>query len=92
MAENAPKNDVLRDATLRLDENSPNGTGVGRVEATDFNSATLTYSLVARGDSTFFAIDVATGEITVTDYCKFDFEVQTQFTLTVHARTTVIPP
>ncbi len=79
-----------QDATFTLTENSPNNTTVGTVSATDIDAGdTLTYSITAGnsnpdGDSNLgFAIDSATGEITVNDSDDLDFESTPTFNLFV---------
>ncbi len=59
---------VLADTTFSVDENAANGTSVGTVTATDADSTkTLSYSISAGNASGIFAINSATGEITVAD-------------------------
>ena len=74
---------IVDDATILLDENSPNGTSVHTVSATDPDiGASLTYAITAGNTNNAFAIDTGTGEITVNDVNQLDFSIQT-FTLTV---------
>lgn len=79
-ANTAPEVD---DATFTIDENSAAGTIVGDVAATDAEGDTLTYSIVAGNESGAFAIDSATGRITVVDPAPLDFETTPTFILTV---------
>ncbi|WP_233215462.1 beta strand repeat-containing protein [Rhodopirellula bahusiensis] len=71
--DNAP---VATDDTLSIAENSPNTTSVGFVSATDADlpADTLTYAVTGGTGSTAFAVDPATGEITVADSAQLDFE------------------
>jgi hypothetical protein len=62
------------DARFQLPENSPRGTSVGFVVATDSGSDTLRYSIVGGSGATAFAINSTTGEITVADASQLDFE------------------
>ena len=66
-----------------VDENSANGTVVGVVTATDPDLGdTLTYSLVNNAGGRF-AINATTGEITVANGSKLDYEANTSHTVTV---------
>jgi fibronectin-binding autotransporter adhesin len=71
--------------TFSIPENSPVGTVVGGVSATDADlpPQTLTYSIIAGNESGAFTIDPNTGVITVADSVPLDFETTPQFTLTV---------
>jgi Ca2+-binding RTX toxin-like protein len=80
----------VQDATFTLLENSPDGAAVGTVTATDIDAGdALTYNITAGngdpdGDSKkAFAIDSATGKITVNDRDDIDFETTSTFNLTV---------
>ncbi|OEZ27087.1 hypothetical protein AO062_29845 [Variovorax boronicumulans] len=48
------------------DENRPAGTVLGTVQATDVDSANVTYSILSGNDQGYFAIDPVTGEISLT--------------------------
>ena len=72
---------VVDDQGFSIVENSPNGSAVGTVVASDADGDTLAYSLTA--PSTAFALDGATGAITVIDTAQIDFETNPQFTLGV---------
>ena len=79
-----------QDATFTLPENSPNSTAVGTVTATDIDAGdTLTYAITGGnsnpdGDSNLaFAIDSATGIITVNDSDDLNFETTPTFNLTI---------
>ena len=62
--------------TFSLPENSAAGTVVGTVSATDADqpAQTLTYSIVSGNETGAFAINPATGEITVVDPGQLNFE------------------
>ena len=67
-----------------VDENSPGGTAVGTVTATDQDiGQTLFFSIIDGNASGVFAIDGSTGAITVADAAALDFETASSFTLTV---------
>lgn len=67
-----------------ISENSPNGTSVGTVVATDIDPGeTLQFTITAGNTGSAFSIGLATGEITVNDTTAIDYETQTSFALTV---------
>jgi hypothetical protein len=75
---------VIADQTFAIDENSAQGTLAGAVAASDPDGGqTLTYSIVGGNAAGAFAIDAATGAITVQDKSQLDFEVTPTFALTV---------
>ncbi len=86
--DNAPN---IIDATVALDENSANATAVTNVSdsftGTDFDrdGQAITYSITAGNTGGAFAIDGATGAITVANSAALDFETTPSFTLTVQA-------
>jgi hypothetical protein len=74
----------VEDQAFGVDENSAAGTVVGVVAATDPDAGqTLTYAVTAGNESGAFAIDSATGVITVADASLLDYESAPTFTLTV---------
>ncbi|MEQ1848609.1 MAG: cadherin-like domain-containing protein, partial [Nitrospira sp.] len=86
---NDPPNIV--DATVALDENSANATAVTNVSDSftgtdlDRDGEALTYSITAGNTGGAFAINAATGAITVATSAALDFETTPSFTLTVQA-------
>lgn len=66
-------------------ENSPNGTSVGQVAATDPDGDAVRYAITAGNASGAFAVDAVTGAVTVADASKLDYETSPRFTLTVRA-------
>ncbi|GEM_PF-1092979 len=74
-------------AVFTIEENSPEGTFVTQLSATDPENDTLTYAITSGnidpdGDGTAaFAIDSATGRITVADSDDLDFETTPTFNL-----------
>jgi len=75
---------VVADQTFSVDERSVNGTVVGMVAASDPDAGDmLTFAIVDGNDSGTFAIDPASGEITVADTSQIDFITAPRFDLTV---------
>jgi Ca2+-binding RTX toxin-like protein len=69
-------------ADVTLSETAPSGTMVGTASAADQDGDTLTYSLVDDAGGRF-AIDPATGEITVADGDLLDYETATAHDITI---------
>lgn len=77
---------VLQPATWDIDENSPSGTLVGTVQASDPDSGqTFTFAILS-GNNGAFSIDATSGEIRVAGSQYLDYE--TQNTHTLQARVT----
>ncbi len=77
---------TVNNQSFGVNENTPNGTLVGTVAATDQDAGAdgaLTYSITGGTGSTAFSIDSTTGAITVADASQLNFEASTSFTLTV---------
>jgi hypothetical protein len=75
---------VVNPATFSLPENSPNGTNVGTVTFSDPDSGqTHTFAITGGNTSGAFAINPATGQITVANSAALDFETTPTFSLTV---------
>lgn len=75
---------TVQSDSFAIDENRPNGTVVGQVEAADpDNDQELSYAIVGGTGQEFFAIDSATGEITVSDSAGLNFEAHTELDLEV---------
>ena len=73
----------IEDATFTIAENSPFGTSVGTVVASDPNVRdTLSYSITAGNTGNAFSISTS-GVITVANSAALDFETTSQFQLTV---------
>ena len=70
-------------ATFETVENSPDGTLVGTVTASDPGADTLAFSITGGTSLTAFAIDSGSGVITVADSTQLDFETTMSFTLVV---------
>ena len=65
------------------DENSPNGTAVGTVLASDPENDGLSYAITAGNMDNTFAINASTGQITVNNTAALDYEANPTFNLTV---------
>ncbi len=66
---------VINDQAFQIAENSAAGTLVGAVVASDPDAGqSLSYAIVAGNESGAFSVNAATGEITVADASKLDFE------------------
>lgn len=75
---------IAYDDEFPVDENTPNGTIVGAAEAADPDTpTTLTYSITGGNTSGAFSINSQTGEISVANSTKLNYEQQTSFTLVV---------
>lgn len=75
-----------------LDENRANGTVLVDIDASDANSNTISYSLVGGNVSGAFAINPATGVITVANSNALNFEINPTFTLTIQATDNAATP
>lgn len=76
---NAP---TISAATFTIPENTPNGTYVGTVTASDPDGDALTYSIIAGNINNAFSIDNS-GAIYVNNSAELDYETRTHFNLTV---------
>jgi hypothetical protein len=66
---------VVTSTTVNLPENSPLGTAMHTVAASGATGTTLTYSIVSGNSNNVFAIDPATGAITVAQPSFLNYEV-----------------
>lgn len=74
---------TTQDETVAIDENPTSGTAIVTISAaTDLGSAS--FAIVNESVSGAFAIDAATGELTVADASVFDFETNPTLTATVN--------
>ena len=65
---NANEAPTVVNQTFQVSAESPNGTSIGQVTSSDLDAGdTLTYSITSGTDSGLFAINSATGEITVSN-------------------------
>ena len=74
----------LEDHVFTVLENSPSGTSLGVVQATDEDSEQeLTYRISGGNESEIFAIDPVNGSITVLDPTHLDYESDTTLVITI---------
>lgn len=75
---------VIGNQSFEIVENSASGIAVGTVIATDVDGGqSLSYSIVSGNTGGAFAINAATGQITVASPAALDYEVNPTFSLTV---------
>src|SRR5262249_39732795 len=75
---------VIGDQGFNVAENSPSGTVVGTVAASDPDDGqALSYQITAGNTGGAFALDGSTGRITVANPAALDFETPPVFTLAV---------
>lgn len=74
---------TVPDYQISVNENTANGTALVTVVGTDPEGNTLTYSIVGGNDLGTFAINSATGVVTVLDNTTLDYESHPQFVLQV---------
>ena len=82
---NAPTIDLVTNILDPVPEDAANGTLVADVDASDLDFDTITYSITGGNTGNAFAIDSATGEITVNNSSALDFETSPTYNLTVQA-------
>jgi len=76
----APK---IRDQTFSIDENSPNGTFVGKVEAKDKSGQKLEFTISSGNENEAFNLDNKTGILTVKNFTFLNYETSSSFLLYV---------
>ncbi len=78
---------LVNNQLFNIDENSPNGTTVGTVIASDPNSTapnnSISWAIIGGDGSEVFSINGLTGEIQVADVSLLDYEILPSATLTV---------
>lgn len=80
---------TVNDQAFALDENATNATVVGTVAASDPDAGdTLSYAITGGNTGGAFAINAATGEITVATSTALNFETTPSFVLTVEVTDT----
>ena len=72
-------------ATFILAENSPNGTFVGTIQASDADGDTLSYTILSGNTDQAFGLNASTGVLSVTDSTALDYETAPVFSLLVQA-------
>jgi hypothetical protein len=83
---------TIQPANFTIEEFSPVGTAVGQVIAVDPDAADpLSYAIVGGNTNNAFAINSATGAITVQNQTALSFRDQAYFTLTVRVQDTRLP-
>jgi hypothetical protein len=75
---------IIYNQSFSVYENTANATDIGTVSATDPNEGqTLTYSIVSGNTSSAFALDSATGELSVANSAILNYELVTSFPLVI---------
>ena len=76
---------VTASQSFNVNEDAANATSVGTVAATDADAGTTLsdWTITEEDGDGIFAINSSTGEITVTDNTKLDYETRTSYYLTV---------
>ena len=83
----------VQDQSFSVAENSPVGTAVGVVQASDPNPGqTLNYAITSGNKNDAFAIDPASGQLTVNWPAALDHETDPIFTLTITVSDQADPP
>lgn len=77
---------VIVDQEFVLPENSPDGTIVGIISASDINGDPLTYNITSGNDGNVFHLNATSGQIAVAKSRDLDFETVTQFAFVVEVR------
>ena len=74
----------IEDQEFTIDENSPEDTRVGVIEADDKeNAESITYSILSGNTDDAFSLDETSGVLTVNNKSAMDFESNSQFMLSV---------
>jgi len=80
---------TINDAAFTISENRPVGYVVGTITGTDPDAGdSLTYAITAGNTGNAFAINSATGQITVNSVAPINFELNPTFSLTIEATDT----
>ncbi len=74
---------VVFDQEFTTDENTPNGTVVGKVQAQDPENVSLLYSITNQHPAAAFIIDETSGELKVADSGLLDYETNPKFNIVV---------
>lgn len=80
VVENQPP--ALADKEFTVDENSPNGSVIGNLSATDPENDMLFYNILSGNESNAWSIDSA-GSVLIADSSMVDFELDSAFNLLV---------
>jgi hypothetical protein len=73
----------VSNSTLSVSEDATDSTVVGTVSASDPKGGGLTYSILSGNTLSAFSINSGTGQITVNDTTKINYETSSSFSLTV---------
>jgi len=84
---NVNESPVVNNQTFQVLSNSPNGTAVGTVVATDPDqNQTLSYSITAGNTSSAFAVNASTGAITVANSGAVNYLINPVFSITIRVQ------
>ena len=83
----------VADQAFGIVENSPNGSSLGTIIASDPNGGqTLAYTIIVSPANNPVILNSSSGELTVSDSSLLDFETQPVFSLTVEVIDNGLPP
>lgn len=88
MDPNTEENNItitVKDFEVTIDENPDINQNLGTIEATT-NQGSVEFSIASQNPQDAFAIEAATGNLTVKDPTLFDYEARTQLTATIVAK------
>lgn len=74
---------LIKPVTFTIEENSPTGTLVGTIIASDAENNALSYRIMTGNAGYAFALDSINGELRVNDGSALDFERRPEYLLTV---------
>ncbi|MEI6750699.1 MAG: cadherin domain-containing protein, partial [Bacteroidota bacterium] len=75
---------IIQNQSFSINENSANGTAIGSVAATDPDAGqTITYSILSGNTNGAFAINAASGALSVANSAALNYEIVTSFALVV---------
>ncbi len=74
---------IVEDQSFSVQENSPNGTLIGSVVASDPEGGPLTFHITSGNDQDAFALNETTGELSVSNQLALDFETTPDFDLII---------
>ncbi|MEO9871603.1 cadherin repeat domain-containing protein [Ekhidna sp.] len=75
----------ISDRSFRIPEEIETGERVGFISAFDLENDPLTYAIISGNIDNTFALNSSSGELTIRSNEKIDFQVTSQYTLTVEA-------
>ncbi|MDW3192216.1 MAG: cadherin domain-containing protein [Cytophagales bacterium] len=74
---------ILEDTVFMLVEQSPVGTSVGQIKASDKNEDELFFSILSGNELEAFKLDSLSGELLVADSIPLDYDVISEFSLSI---------